>query len=228
MPNRAAMLAEIQATLTAAVVPSLTTASSASDVYEAYLFSLVIEAARSEGATISYGCISGGPPNPFVFRTSPGYIASDEHNYGYAVIEFQNCPVLEAHVGVRVAGHSHVLHECDVSVIWQDEAQLCRNRAPLLVAPRSSKLLIAVEAKHYTGGLPLHLGRAFLGLERDLSAQRVYFVANRGAGSIEKLLAHKKRLWDSNINPTYPDRADRLHHSFRNAFKDFKATSSST
>jgi hypothetical protein len=220
------MLTDIQSALGQAALPSLTAASAASDIYEAYLFSIVLDAAWAEGGRVSFGCINGGPPNPFVFRTSPGYIASNEHNYGYAIIEFAGRPILEAHVGVRVDGHSHVLHECDVSVLLQEEAELCRNRLPLMVAPRSSKVIIAVEAKHYTGGVPLHLGRAFLGLETDLSAERMFFVSNREAGSIEKLLAHKRRLWDSRVNPTEPDRVTRLLHSFRNAFKDFIAKTS--
>jgi len=223
MPLRPSMLTEIEAALGAALLPSLTTASAASDIYEAYLFSIVVEAARSEGANVMFECVGGGIPNPFVFRTSPGYIASSEHNYGYAVLAFPTRPPLEVHVGIRVDGHSHVLHECDVCVLFQDEAQLCRAKAPLMVAPRSSKVIVAVEAKHYTGGVPLHLGRAFLGLEADLSAECVFFVANRDAGSIEKLLAHKRRRWDSQITPLQSDRVSRLHHSFRNAFKDFKA-----
>src|SRR5260370_1322063 len=108
MPVREHLLAEIEQALGQAVRPSLTTASPAFDLYEAYLFSLVVAAARTEGGAVSYRSISGGLPNPFVFRTSPGYIGSIAHNYGYGEIEFAGCPRLEAHVGVRVSGHSNV------------------------------------------------------------------------------------------------------------------------
>ena len=191
MPLRANLLAEVQQALGAAVVPSLTTSSHVNDVYEAYLFSLVIQAARVEGATVTLGCINGGMPNPFVFRTSPGYLNSRHRNYGYAVIDFTGCPALEAHLGVRVSGHSTVLHECDVSVLLQAEAMVCRSRREL-VAPRSHKVVIALEAKYYTTDIALHLGRGFLGLVRDLSAQDAFFVINRDARSVERLLAHKK------------------------------------
>ncbi len=84
MPVRPALLAEIQQTLGAAIIPSLTTASAANDLYEAYLFSLIIQAARSERASaIRFQCISGGQASPFVFRTSPGYLNSRRADYGY-------------------------------------------------------------------------------------------------------------------------------------------------
>src|SRR5689334_8244834 len=106
MPLRQSLLGEIRQALGAAVLPSLTTATAASDLYEAYLFGLVLEAARTQGADVRLCCIRGGVPNPFIFRTSPGYLNSRRRNYGYAEIEFTSCPVLEAHLGVRVSGHS--------------------------------------------------------------------------------------------------------------------------
>jgi hypothetical protein len=76
LPIRPNLLAEIQQALGAATIPSLTASSAVSDVYEAYLFSIVLRAARIENATVTLSCISGGNPNPFVFRTSPGYLNS--------------------------------------------------------------------------------------------------------------------------------------------------------
>jgi hypothetical protein len=222
MPYRQNLLDDITAALGPALQPSLTDQSAADDLYEAYLFCLVIRAARAEGATVNYKCIAGGAPNPFVFRTSPGYIGSRQKNYAYAEIIFDNCPVLEVHVGVRVAGQSNVLHECDVCVLLQEEAETCR-RGPLQIAPRSSKLIIAVEAKYYAGDIPLYLGRAFLGLQRDLSTGSVYFVANKSAASVEKLLAHKRQLWEHDVKPSSQVPIDRLRNSFQTAFKDFRA-----
>jgi hypothetical protein len=222
MPVRPQLLDEIEQALGSAISPSLTTSSAVDDLYEAYLFSLVIRAAREEGGSVNYKCINGGSPNPFVFRTSPGYIGSRTHNYGYAEIEFPGCPILEAHVGVRVSGHSNVLHECDVSVLLKDEADVCR-AGPDLIAPRSSKLLIAIEAKYYTRDIPLHLGRGFLGLTRDFSTDNVYFVVNRRGRSVEKLLSHKKQLWEHNINPSDPVPVARLRNAFQTAFKDYRA-----
>ncbi len=222
MASKEQLLAEIEQALGSAIRPSLTTSSAADDLYEAYLFFLVISAAREEGGVITYRCINGAPPNPFVFRTSPGYIGSRSHNYGFAEIGFADCPALEVHIGVRVSGHSNVLHECDISVLLKDEADVCR-AGPDLVAPRSSKLIIAIEAKYYARDIPLHLGRGFLGLTRDFSTDKVYFVANRSGRSVEKLLSHKKQLWEHHINPTDQVAVARLHNAFQTAFKDYKA-----
>jgi hypothetical protein len=216
------LLTDIQAALGGAVVPSLNASSHESDLYEAYVFSLVLGAAQAEGATVSLHCVKGGVPNPFVFRTSPGAIWSRHRNYGYAVLDFQSCPPLEAHVSVRVSGHSQVLHECDVSVIRASEADACRNSS-LRLSPRSAKVVIAMEAKYYQSDLGLHLGRGFLGLTTDLSADNAMFVMNCTAESVESLLAHKKKQWDHHIVPNRPCEVARLFHAIRIAFKNYKA-----
>lgn len=182
----------------------------------------MLRAARVEGATVKLGCIQGGVPSRFVFRTSPGYLNSSRRNYGYATIQFPGSPALEAHLGVRVTGHSAVLHECDFSVLLQDEADVCRSRSEL-VAPRSHKVIIAVEAKYYTTDLALHLGRGFLGLVRDTSAQNTFFVINRDARSIERLLAHKKQQWEHKVVPNETVAVSRLTHALQKAFHNFQA-----
>ena len=222
MALRPNLLSEIQAALGAAVTPSLTAQSAVSDLYEGYLFSLILDAARTERARVTLCSAGGGNPNPFVFRTSPGYLNSRQQNYGYAEIAFPRCPVLEAHVSVRVAGHSNVLHECDVSVIDQAEATLCRGTTDRL-APRSARVRIAVEAKYYTTALPLYQGRAFLGLVRDFSADNAFFIFNGEADSVERLLAHKKQQWEHRIEPTNAIPVSRLRNAFQTAFKNFRA-----
>ena len=222
MPPRQDLLEEIRQALGQAVSPSLTTHSDLSDIYEGYIFVLLLQAARIEGAQVVFSSIQGGAANQFVFRTSPGYLNSQRQNYGYAEIHFPRCPTLEAHLGVRVAGHSNVLHECDASVLDQTEAELCR-RVMQTLAPRSARVRIAVEAKYYTTALGLHLGRNFLGLVRDLSADNAFFVFNREAESVERLLAHKKQQWDHNIVPENGVPVDRLRGAFQIAFKNYKA-----
>jgi hypothetical protein len=216
------LLAEIRNTLGSAAIPALTNASAVSDVYEAYLFSLVLQAARIENAVVTLRSINGTVPNPFVFRTSPGYLNSRRRNYGYAVIQFPGCPTLEAHSGVRVSGHSAVLHECDISVLRKTEADICRSRTEL-VAPRSHKVVIAIEAKYYTTDLALNLGRAFLGLVRDTSSQNAFFVINRDAPSTEQLLAHKKEKWEHKVIPSEPVAVVRLTNALQKAFNNFRA-----
>lgn len=222
MPLRPALLNDIQAALDTALPTTLTTSSAASDLYEAYLFSLVCQAARGEGGVVDFRSV--GSPNPprFIFRTSPGYISSTNADYGYARIRFQSKPILEAHVGVRIAGASQVLHECDICVLFQDEADLCRN-SPGSVAPRAAKVIISIEAKFYDNSLGLGLGRGFLGFTMDVHVDKAFFVVNRTSASIEKLLSHKKRLWEHNIQPQNIVDVNRLKFAFQTAFKDFNA-----
>jgi hypothetical protein len=222
MASKIALLEQIRSTLGDAIHPSFSTRSASHDLYEAYIFSLVLRAARVEGATsIQYRCSRGGTPQEFVFRTSPGYLNSLSQNYGYAQVNFDRCPEIEVHAGVRVEGNSGVLHECDVSVLFKEEADLCR--AGVIRAPRSSKVVLAVEAKFYSVDLSLHLGRGFLGLCTDFSADSLFFVINRSSESIEKLLAHHNCAWENMIEPENKISVFRFFDALRSTFKNFKA-----
>jgi hypothetical protein len=222
MPLRPTLLSDIQSVLGSALPTALTTSSAAGDLYEAYLFALVCQAAKGEGGTVNFRSRGLSNPSIFIFRTSPGCISSTNSDYGYARISFQNKPALEEHVGVRIAGASQVLHECDVCVLFQDEADLCRNSAGNL-APRAAKVIISVEAKFYDNSLGLGLGRGFLGFTLDVRVDKAFFVVNRTSGSIEKLLSHRKRLWEHNIQPQNLVDVNRLKFAFQTAFKDFNA-----
>jgi hypothetical protein len=220
MPIKNGLLLDIQTALGASVTPSLSTASDASDLFEAYVLTLTIDAAKQEGAQVTYRDVFGNSPSRFVFRTSPGYIFSQAKPYTHAVIAFQGKTVLEAHVGVRVVGKSGVLHECDVAVIEQLEAETCRRKQ---VPPRSSKVLIAVECKFYSTPLQLHLARSFLGLLSDLSAKEALFVTNSSSESVEKLLSARGRDWEHDVTPGATLEVSRLRHAFQEGFKHYKA-----
>jgi hypothetical protein len=138
------LLRELRNHLRAAV--SYTTASAANDVYEGFLFSLVVATARRYGAVIRYEDVMGRKTRSLTFRTSPGRLYSTRQNYTHAVIEFGQAPALEVHVGVKVQGSSGVEHECDVVVVDADEASLCRRER---TSPRAYKCLIAIECKYY-------------------------------------------------------------------------------
>ena len=140
------LLNAVIAALGAAVPPTLTSASAVSDLFEAYVFTLVVRAAQAEGATVSYLDVNGAAAQAFLFRISPGYICSKTHPYTHAVLAFPGREPLEAHVGVRVAGKSGVLHELDVCVLRQSEADTARQNQ---VHPRSAKVVIGVECKFY-------------------------------------------------------------------------------
>lgn len=215
------LLNEVQAALGAALPPALSSASAVSDLFEAYILTLVIRAALAEGATVSYVNVGGAPAQAFVFRTSPGYIWSTTQPYTFAVLQFPAKEALEAHVGVRVAGKSGVLHEFDVCVIRQSEAETARQNR---VHPRSSKVVIGMECKFYTTSLTLGLARAFIGLGSDVSTKNVIFVTNAESQSVERLLTARGQQWANKAVPASLVDVERLRNEFQSAFKYFKAS----
>jgi len=229
LTTKASLLSEIRTMLGSAVIPDLTSASAVSDIFEAYILSILLQAAEKEGATISYEDVSGNVPTTFVFRTSPAHIYSTTHPYTHAVIRFkreEGVAPLEAHIGVRVAGKSNVLHECDIAVIDRLEAINCRRSS---VSPRYTKLLLAVECKYYSGNLGIDLARSFLGLNTDLPTKDSYFVTNTSSDTVGQLIAHhnqsRRIQWEPNIVPISTKDVERLRGVFQGTFMHYKARS---
>ena len=223
------LLNEISLQLGHAINSSLTATSDSSDLFEAYLLSLVLRAAEREGANISYEDVHGNSsPTTFVFRTSPGQIASRRHPYTHAIISFPDQSDLEAHVGVKVSGTSGVLHECDVAVLSRKEARECRYRSMpgYWVAPRSSEILLATECKFYAPSSSL-LGeaRSFIGLVSDLSSKTDrYFIFNISSGSAERLLEKKSKTlkWVGEVFPASGIEVERVLNLFQTTFRGYK------
>jgi hypothetical protein len=216
------MLAAIQTVLGPAIAATPVAASALPDIFEAYILALVIRAAKTEGAAVTYVSRDGKPAALLLLRTSPGLIYSTAKNYTHAVIAFTNRPALEVHTGIKVAGKSGVLHELDVAVLERAEAENCRRNS---VSPRSAKVVLGAECKFYSSPLQLHLARGFLGLLNDVSVKSSFFVTNTNSTSVEKLLSHRaKHGWEKDISPACTNtEVDRLVHAFRSTFKNFKA-----
>lgn len=219
MPIRPLLLQEIQNALGPLITPNITSASAAADVFEAYIWALVIDAAREEGANIAYNNSQNVPVSSFVFRNSPGAIYSS-HPYTFAQIDFTDLPILEAHQGIYVAGSSGVFHECDVAVVFANEANTCRQN---LVHSRSSKVLLAVECKFYSTNLGIDLARSFLGLTEEISQSDRFFVSNASSDSLKKMLTSHRRAWENGVTPLNARIQDRLRRYFETTFKHFKA-----
>ena len=222
MTIRPGLLAQIQSLLSAALTPSLTLSSQGDDLYEAYIWSVIVKAARNRGAMIQFknrnGTLATGI---FEFRTSPGEIWWSSRNYCHAEIAFPNCPELEAHVGIYVAGRSDVRHECDVAVLYKSEADVCRSRQ---VLPRASKTVLSVEAKYYVNSTPgLALGRAFLGLRDEILKTNRFFIATSHSTSISKLIAKHTRDYDLEFSPVNPAKVDMMRGVFEKVFESFIA-----
>jgi hypothetical protein len=216
------LINEIKSVVGASTDASLADHLQASKAYEAFLFVTAIRAAEKEGASVSYQQIGQGPAKQFVFRTSPGHLYSTIKPYTYAVLDFPSAPSLEVHLDVRVAGKSSVFHECDVAVLTQQEAQRSRSER---VAPRSSKVIAAAEAKFYAANLDLDLARSYIGLISDLSAKACCFATNITSASVTRLLSqNQSRVWYDFVVPNSVG-AQRLGVFFENAFHRFRATS---
>lgn len=95
MPLRTEMWNDILAALGSATTANLAATSAGNDLYEGYIWALVLEAARREGARIQLLTRSGRPASSFWFRTSPSSIFSAAHDYCHAQIHFTGCPTLE-------------------------------------------------------------------------------------------------------------------------------------
>jgi len=220
VPPLATLLAQIQAALGPALSPNLTPASAGSDLFEAYVLSLILDAAEIEGASIGFSNVDGSVPTQFTFRTSPGHIWWDSQPFTYATIQFPGAPTLEVHMGVYVSGKSGLIHEADVLVLLAEEADLARmNQVP----PRSKRTIIAAECKFYVANLQIGLARGFVGLCSDLSTRDCFFVSNAGSLSVEKLLTHHRKHWESRLEPGTPIVITRFVASIQSAFKHFKA-----
>jgi hypothetical protein len=209
------LLEEVRSLLRTTVTP-YTNAAEAHDIYEAYLFALTVSVARDSRANIDYVTVDGTPTTNLVFRTSPGMIYSTILPYTHAVIEFPGVPPLEAHIGVRVQGRSRVLHECDVLVLSQEEADRARVQQ---VAPRGGHSLLAIECKFYTSTLNLGLARGFEGLHADLGTRRTLFVANLNAVRVARYLNHRRRSWEQTVRPG-AQQVNHVESLIREAFKD--------
>ena len=171
------------------------------DLYEAYLFGLVLRAARNVGFRVSFEN-AGGPVNVIKLRASPGRIMAYHKkgpNFTHAVLEYVDRPPLELHTGVRISGKSKVAHEADLLLLRKSDADYARDKN---VLPLSSKALLHVEAKFYSKIVGLNLAREFLGLNADISAQTSMFVYTIAAPSAAALVAGTRSVeYDSGVLP---------------------------
>ncbi len=189
--------------------------SAAWDIYEGYVFGLVLRAGVASGGGLRFEDADGRPATRLVFRTSPGMIYSRAQRFTHAVLDLPGCDPLEVHVGVRVQGRSRVLHECDVLVLPAAEADLARTKS---VAPRGSRSLLAVECKYYGTHLSLYLARGFQGLHNDLGLKHPFFVANINSPRVERYLSYHNRRWGHGVRPQSTEEACFIG-ALREAFK---------
>jgi len=212
---------QIRNKLTGAIHPTFNQAIEQSDIFDVYLFTILLKAIANEGGEIYYQNVLDGNPNSFVFRKNPGKIHGTIHPYTHAVVEFSNKPPLEVHIGVKVQGRAGVLHECNILVLYKKEADLCRL---LSREPRHSQVIIAIKSQFYTAPLKLEIAGSFIGLASDIRYEGgSYFISNSCSDAVAKLLTNARKKWEHNIVPGATNDVNRLMYSLQTIFKDFKA-----
>jgi hypothetical protein len=169
----------------------------ANDLYEAYLFSTVIDAGRRENAVIEYYDGAGNVASQLLFRRSPGVLHGNTA-FTHGVLRFPNREPLEVHVGVRVSGVSHIAHECDIAVLRQAECDRSRHNRLL---PRPRGIVLALEAKYYSVPLSLGLGRALLGLDKELYGAPTGIVTNFRSDDILAMILHHAAYANHEVLP---------------------------
>ncbi|MEV7858011.1 hypothetical protein AB0O86_03940 [Streptomyces hirsutus] len=190
-----------------------------SDLYEASLLALCLEASTEAGGTAVLTQDGATPAGALHFRRSPGNLWSG--SFTHALVSFPDTPKqLEIHLGVYVAGRSKVAHECDVAIIEHQEAERSRQAA---VHPRSTKVVAAIEAKHYSASPGLNIGRSFLGLTQELGdRERSLVYPSRSSANLAGLIAKRHSQAYGELLPGTPAAA-RLRSSLDQAVRNWKA-----
>jgi hypothetical protein len=203
----AELLASLLAELPAALPPTMTAAGPAptagNDLYEGYLFGLVLRAARLEGFSVTFAD-ADGKATVLRLRRAPGRLPSGGPpgaRFTHAVLACPPRPALELHTGVGVVGKSKVVHEADVLVLPQADADRCRQYD---LDPRGYDAELLIEAKYYTVPVGLGTGREFLGLCSDVSAKDRVFVATLVGRSVISLFSGRRVPHDIGVLPRRP------------------------
>lgn len=181
-----ALLSQIDASLGSAVTASVQNSQAINDLYEALLFGLILDAARSiDPNAVTWRNLTGLAQDEVRLRGGPGEIFSPD--FSFAIISFDGQPLFELHQGVRIAVLSDVGHECDVALIHAGRGAWRRRTKQ---RPGAVDLFFALEAKAYsTAAVDLGIARGVVGLRSDLQQHRIALVAATAVDqSAEKLL----------------------------------------
>lgn len=189
-----------------------------SDLYEASLLALCLDAAKAAGGTALLTEDGRTQAPALRFRRSPGNLWLG--TFTYVLVSFPGTQKqLEIHLGVYVVGKSKVPHECDVAIIEHQEAERSRQAG---VHPRNAKLVAAIEAKHYSSSPPLGIGRGFLGLAQEMGAKKCSLVfPSQSSPNLGALIAGRPSESHPELLPG-TDAAHRLRSQLDQAIRNWK------
>lgn len=175
--NRTAMLTTIagkMASITGATYIPPTIKKAEGAIFEAYIYTCVIEAVDDllkkiycntefEEFTSPPGCV-----NQLVLRKQRCSISSAAKRYSHVVLKIGGSRY-ELHTDVPVSGVSKQRHELDVALIRAAACDKCRDDKKGNPDPSYQDIGLFVEAKCYSAAtIEPNIGRAFLGLCHDL------------------------------------------------------------
>jgi hypothetical protein len=212
------LLAAVSNALPGAVAINFTVSNDPWDIFEAYTFAVVVDAARSDGYAAHLEALHVSNPPLFVFRKGPGSIWSTK--FSFVRLSYGTDTELETHLGTRIEGQSGVAHEADVSVIQRAEGVHARNER---YAPRAQSCVLAFECKYYDTSIGLDILREFLGLTTDLRSKHVrqWLVTNVSHPDLPAFLKHHNRDWADNVLPSSAGEKN-LQQQVESAFHRFR------
>lgn len=184
-------------------------AAAKSDLYEAALLTITIEAAEAAGGTCLITNDGRTQSAQLTFRRSPSSLWRGD--FTHIVVDFPDTTrCLEIHLGIYVVGGSWVPHECDIAVLEQEEAERSRQG---FVHPRRPKLIASIEAKHYAVSPGIGVGRAFIGLSAELGQPKcaLAFPARRSSSVAALLAGRPSECFDELIPGSPAAQRLRLH-----------------
>lgn len=211
------LLDDIEAALDTVAQPGLHPSTQMSDLFEVWIYCLILTAARDEGFAVSVVDVGGTPQTTLSFRSSPGWVYG-AHSYCHAVISHDGMVDMELHHGVFVDGMSGKPHECDVALL---RSGACIASRAAHANPPHTGLVLGAECKFYTNALKLGLLREFIGLALELGRGSMWFTTNATHHALHPMLRRHKLHWEDELEPG-GEPTDRLLHSIRTTLDHLK------
>lgn len=205
------LLTDVEAALRMSVDLGYASRAKQHDLYEAYVLTLLIQAAYAEGWTLELRDGWGCSVTSALFRLGPGRLSS--RSYTLVHMSRPGTPDLEVHLGVKVSGRSpvgvslptaslHLLHEFDLLVLRASIADACRAGN---TDPDYSAVVLHAEMKYFGGKLSLPVGRASVGMAVECAlAGKSVLVTNRLGYTVQDLVEHHGVTFRYRVLPVNP------------------------
>lgn len=202
------LLPDVEAALGMAVHAEYAKKAEQHDLFEAYILTLMLEAAKATGWALSLRDGWGNTVTAPLFRRGPGRLSS--RKFTFAHMTRRGRRDLEAHLGVKVAGRAPVLKspttasgrllpEFDLLILPSHEADTCRAGNE---DPDHSVVIAHAEMKYHGGNLSLPLGRASVGMAGEcLLTGKSVLVTNRMGLTVQDLVEHHGVTFRYRVTP---------------------------